>query len=318
MTSYRIWIPSLQKYIRMYELNCEQFRNILKVVDENEELDFILNEILINNLYNTSYKLSDFTIIDKFVIFLQLRIRSCGSKLKLVRICDKCDERTDINIDLNDTINILSPKIDKSFGKYFSYPNIEIFCDLPSIKYDDNQNSDNGDLSKKIDNYLYSFIKTIKIKDTIINLEDLKNNEKIKVCESIPFSIINEIRQESVDVINQLLYETLFISNVCKNNNCKNPFTLNLDVNHINDIIRILFSDTSALNLLIKYVNLSTNSHLDFQFYKNISPAELDIISDMIQKSNSRSEEPSSKEVDLFEEYRNQTKDMKESPSEFD
>ena len=66
----------------------------------------------------------------------------------------------------------------------------------------------------------------------------------------------------------------------------------------------------------MKYINLSSTSHLDFSFYKNISPLELELLSKMVQ--DSQKEEPSgNKEINLFEDYRSQTEGMIESPSEF-
>jgi hypothetical protein len=317
MTSYRIWIPSKQKYIRMFELNCEQYRNILKILDEDEEFDFFLNEILINNFYKCDYKLSDFTILDKFVIFLQLKIRSCGEKLSLTRVCDKCGEKTNINIDLNDTINKLAPFIDKKFEKSFDFQNIKIICDIPSLKENDNNDFLKTDFNRKLDFYLYSFFKTLKIKDQIISLNDFEEKEKFQICDSIPFSLMNYIRENYLNTINSDLLNVIFLDNVCKNQSCQSKFSVNLDVNNINDIIRILFSDDSPLNVLVKYANLSSNYHFDYNFYKNISPNELKIMNKMLENSNKNPENEQPKEMDFFEQYRNQTKDMKETPSEF-
>lgn len=317
MTSYRIWIPSKQKYVRMYELNCEQYRNILKVLDEDEELDFALNSVIKTNLFDSNYKLSDFTIIDKFVIFLQLKIRSCGGKLSLVRICDKCDEKTNILVDLNDIVNKLAPFIDKNFGYTFNFNNMNIFCDIPSVRENDDADSNKIDINKKLDFYLYSFIKTLKIGEKSIDLENFQENEKIKICETLPFPIMNHIKENYLSVINSNLLNVIFLDTVCKNKNCKNDFKINLDINHVNDLIRILFSDDSSLNILVRYANLSTNSHFDFNFYKNISPNELKILNKMIEDSNKQNDDPQPKEMDFFEQYRNQTNGMQESPSEF-
>jgi hypothetical protein len=318
MTSYRVWVPSKQKYVRIYELNCEQFRNILKVIDEEQELDFILTDILEKNICDSSYKIEDFTVIDKFIIYLQLRIRSCGPNLNLVRICDKCDEKTKLNINLNNIIDKLAPVVDCSFQKTFTFLNSEIECDLSYISRNDNLEYDRSDYNKRLDKYLFSFIKTMKFLNSDIKI-DLRNIDEIsknQICEAIPFEIINTIKNEYIDKINETLYNTLFIDSVCKNENCKSVFSVNLDINNINDIIRILFSDSSALNILIKYINLSSTSHFDFSFYKNISPLELNILVKMIE--DSQKEEPSSnKEMNLFEEYRSQTDGMQQTPSEF-
>ena len=318
MTSYRVWVPSKQRYVRIHELNCEQFRNILKVLEEESEFDFILNEILKSNLYDSFYKIEDFTVIDKFVIYLQLRIRSCGPNLNLVRVCDKCDEKTKLNINLNNIIDKLAPVIDQSFQETFSFSNSEIECDLSYISHNDNSQYDRSDYNKRLDQYLFSFIKTMKFHNSniVVDFRNLDEISKSKICETIPFEIINTIKNEYVDKINETLYKTLFIDSVCKNQNCKSVFSVNLDVNNINDLIRILFSDSSALNILVKYINLSSTSHLDFSFYKNISPLELDLLAKMIE-DNQKEEPSNNREINMFEEYRSQTEGMNESPSEF-
>ena len=77
-----------------------------------------------------------------------------------------------------------------------------------------------------------------------------------------------------------------------------------------------MFSDSSAINILVKYINLSSTSHLDFNFYKNISPLELNILAKMME--DSQKDEPSNnREMNLFEEYRSQTEGMEQTPSEF-
>ena len=317
MTSYRIWVPSKQRYIRMFEINCEQYRNILKVLEEDAEFDFILNDILVKNIQNEKFKISDFTIIDKFVIFLQLKIRSCGSDLKLVRVCEKCNEKTNITINLNNVISRLAPSIDKSFVKTFIYQNTEIVCDIPSITQNDLFDFDVTDINNRINFYLYSFIKNIKISNTVVNLENISENDKIKICEQLPFTIINEIKNEFVNRLSKILTDQIFFDSVCGNRICGNKFSINLDIQNMNDIIQILFRDESASNILMKYANLTMNANLDFNFYKNISPAELNILNKVIEDANKTEDTPSNKEIDMFDQYRNQTKHMQETTSEF-
>lgn len=318
MTSYRVWIPSKQKYIRINELNCEQFRNILKVLDEDSEFDYILNDILKTNIFDSSIQLEDFTVIDKFIIYIQLRIRSCGPNLNLIRICDKCSEKTKLNINLNRIIEEIAPVVDRSFKKDFFHADYKIECDLSHINHDDNVENFHNDYNRRLERYLFSFIKKIefKEKDVVVDFRALNENDKNKVCETLPFEVINLIKTEYIDQINETLFNTLFINNECKNQNCKNPFSVNLDVNNINDLIKILFSDSSSLNILVKYINLSSTSHFDFSFYKHISPIELDLLCKMIENSQ-KEESSNNKEINLFEDYRSQTENMIESPSEF-
>ena len=190
MTSYRVWIPSKQKYIRIYELNCEQFRSIVKVIDDEPEFDFIIKDTLQKLIYDKEINIEDFSILDLFTIYLQLKIRSCGPKLKLTSICTKCDSKSNINIDLNNLINSLATHIDRSFESSFSYNNISVTCDVPYVNVREENFSTVTDINKNIDNYLYSFIKGLTINNNYIDLKNLKFDEKINICQNLPFNIL--------------------------------------------------------------------------------------------------------------------------------
>jgi hypothetical protein len=58
------------------------------------------------------------------------------------------------------------------------------------------------------------------------------------------------------------------------------------------------------------------NCHFDYNFYKNLSPGELDIVTNML-KSSEKDNTKSSKDINLFEEYNVNAAGMVESPSEF-
>lgn len=318
MTSYRTWIPSKQEYVRIKEINCEQYRNILKVLDEEEELDFVLSDTIRENLCSEKYTVSDFTVIDKFVIFIQLRIRSCGADLSLVRVCDKCGEKTSVKINLNKSIDALAPLLDKDFKQVFAFNGMQITCDVPPIKTQDNEERKHT-LDQRLNSGLFSFIQKIKISDNIVNLNDFSEDEKIAICENLPFPVINHIRLEYIDKINNSLFETMFINNICKNNSCKEKFSLNLNIENMNEVIRVLFSDSTAVNVLIKYANVCAASHIGFDFFKNVSPSELNILSKLIEEENKRAteSEQSNNEIDMFDQYRSSTTHMTETPSEF-
>lgn len=319
MTSYRIWIPSKQKYIRMYELNCEQYRNIVKVIDDEPEFDFAIKDTLQKLVYDKDINIEDFSILDLFTIYLQLKIRSCGPRLKLTSVCSKCDTKTNINIDLNNLINSLAEHIDRSFESSFSYNNIIVTCDVPYINVKEENFSTVSDINKNIDNYLYSFIKGLTINNHYIDLKNLKFDEKINICQNLPFNILNNIKNEYIEQVHSTLSNLFILDMKCKNESCKNPLSLNLDINNINDVIKILFRDSSALNILMDYTGIASNTHLNFDFFKNISPIELECIRKSVEDSLKEQEsQPQNNEpVDFFEKYRAQTAGMVESPSEF-
>jgi hypothetical protein len=302
----------------MYEFDCEQYRNILKVIDDDPEFDFLLKQTLISLLYDKSLSIEEFTILDLFVIFLQLKIRSCGASLKLTSVCPKCETKTKANIDLNNLIDRLAVHIDRSFERSFTNNNITVICDMPYVNLNEENFSTVSDLNKNIDNYLFSFIKSLLIGEKLIDIKNLKFEEKILICQNLPFNLLNDIKDNYIENIHSIISNLFILDIKCKNETCKEPLNFNLDINNINDVIKVLFRDSSSLSMIMDYAGISSNIHLGFEFFRNISPIELSLIKKSVEESlKEDSSPPSNEPIDLFEKYRLETAGMVETPSEF-
>lgn len=318
MTSYRIWIPSRQTYIRMYEMNCEQYRNVLKTLEDDIDFEFAINQLIVSNQCDKSTNLQSLTIIDKFTIILQLKIHSCNSKLNLTRVCDKCDTKTDFSMDLNVIIDSLAVGIDRSFEEVFNFSSMTVICDIPCINFNEDFSYDKTAYDSLIDDYMYSFIKSIKLNDNFIDFNEMLRSDKLKICENIPFEIMTRVKIDYIDSIHKIFQDLLIVSVPCNNTLCKDSIVMNFNVNNMTDILKILFRDTSSINMLGQYAGISSNYHLDYNFYKNICPAELDTMYNMISQSkkSSENENLTHHDVDLFENYNSTGK--VELPSEFE
>lgn len=319
MSSCRIWIPTKQKYERYSEINCEQYRDLLKSIDDDDDFHYNLNQILFDNTIDKSINLNQYTIIDRFIIFLQLKIHSYGSQLKLTRICDQCETQTKFTIDLNKIIDILASVVDKSFRQSILVNNTEIVCDIPMLDLSEASQARKIDMDERLEKYLFSFIHNILIKGYDTNLGSHDEETRTLVCRELPYSTILKIKESFIEPIHKSFKDLLLISSKCSNINCSDKLVLNFDINNIVDAIRILFKDDSAINMLSQYANISSRCHFDYNLYKNITPQELNIIYDMVSKSESANIESSKpdKEFDLSEEYHSQTEGMVETASEF-
>lgn len=320
MTINRIWIPSLQKFIKMKEMSCEDRRFILKSIDDDADFDLALHNFLERNILEPDFKIEEINIIDKFVSILQSRVHACGDKLKLNRICEKCDTKTDFVIDLNNLLDNMSV-LDKPFEKIldsgtYTHPSYSITMDFPSA----NEYLWAGKDSERT---ITSCIKNLRSgNDTrlLMNMKNMDYDKKHEVCGKLPWFLwnkagtyVNSLR----NVVNKIRIADL----VCSNDKCKDETSLNMDLDNLLDLAKIIFKDSSIQSVLGQYTNVSMNCHFDYNFYKNLSPLELDIISNML-KGDSGSESPpiqksENGELDLFEQYRYQTAGMVESPSEF-
>ena len=318
MTVYRIWIPSKQKYFKFKEINVEQYRNVLKCIDDDFDFEYSINELLKSNCTEDKFSLSSLTIIDRFVAILQLKIHSCGSQLNLTRICDKCQTKTNFSINLNDLIDKLATKVDRSFEKEYNTAPFIINCDVPCIKEDD-LNLDKNNIHNRVDLYMYSFIKRLTINDNHVNLDDFSYEDRIQVCNNIPFSIINYIKNDYIDSIHSMFSDLLIKDAVCSSDDCKDVLSIKFDITSLTDAIKLLFRDSSNTSILSQYASLGMNCHFDFEFYKNICPAELNIIDNMVKNSlkTVEQEQTTNNDINLFEEYPLNNEGTVEYPSEF-
>lgn len=319
MTFYKIWIPSQQKYSRFKEINTEQYRTILKCIDDDVDFEYTINDLLIENCKDQFFNIQSLTIIDRFILLLQLKIHSCGSIMELTRICDKCQEKTNFSVDLNLLINNLAEKIDCSFEKQYDFSDIKIICDVPLI-YDDFIHLDKNNINEKINFYMYSFIKKVIIKDKCIDLYKFSFDERIKICSNISLSIMNYIKTHHIDKLHMLLSDMLISDTICSNSKCKDLLSIKFDITNLTDVVKLLFRDSSNSSILSQYINLSMNCHLDYNFYKNICPAELTIVENLVKNSIRKPEEQekTNNDINLFEQYKIKDQQMIESPSEFE
>jgi hypothetical protein len=319
MTSKKIWIPSIQEFKLFQELTVIQYKDLHKQMGDKEDFIGMLNSLLASN-GPWRFDTNSLTIIDRFVIFLYLKIYSCGKDLPFTRICDKCNTETSKSFDLNNMLDTIAPVVDRSFKSVFPFKNYQIICDIPNIACADSYIQDIDDINDQLDNYLFSHIRGVVINKNIFNTNSQKDMKA--VLPHILMSDILSIKDKFIDPLYKSFTDLSLMEMHCSNDKCKSEiFKLNFSTGNITDIIKILYNDDSLDNILSIITDVSANYHLDYKFYENISPLELDIIFAKLIKSH-QSEAPKeqiqeNQSTDLFDQYRSETKGMVEQPSEF-
>lgn len=322
--SFNIWVPSLQTFIRFYELSVSQYKTILKALFDND-VDFIftLNNIIEQNIINyPAY--NKLTTIDRFVIFLALKIHSCSSIIVLSSKCEKCLTTSTIKMDLNTLIDNLATRIDKSFRKIIEYSHFIVECDIPTIETDYKiheysllHNIDKTSIDNKLNNYILTHIKEIYIDDKAINNNKLTYPERLAVLDKLPAKLLINIQEHFLKDIHALVADFDFMKIQCTGKKCEEIVDIKFDINNINDIIKIIYKDHSFESILMEMANISSQTYLGGEFLSNIAPVELHMLSDKLEKTEKSNVPQQPKERDLFDEYREQTNTMIESPSEF-
>ena len=194
--SSKIFLPILNEEIRYLNLNNHNYLDILKFITNNDDeglinyFDNILLEKIINK--NLVIKLS---VVEKFLILLDLRSILLGDKLQLVN-------KENINIDLS--ISSIRDNLIKNINsieliKFIDYNNIQLCLSMP--KSFDVEN---------IDKIYKEIIDKIKIDEDIIDFYDLTDEDKDTIISNLPANLAQELLQyieycqelsENIDII---------------------------------------------------------------------------------------------------------------------
>lgn len=322
-SSHNIWIPSLQNTLRFRDLDFEQHKCIIKILDD-DDLEFIstLNEIIHENLVS-EFDANRLTTLDRFIIFLSLKINSCGSEIVLSKKCDKCDEVTNVKMDLNMLVDNIAPNIDRKFTSYLQFEQFGAVCDIPTIKteyeiytFNHLRNIEFRSFDFNLNNYVFSHITDITIGSQRINMNDIAHEHRMTILNKIPAGLTRKIQNEFLSVIHESVLDIDFLKIICKE--CKEEFEIKFDINNINDVLKVIYKDDSLENLLHTLINVSSQTYLG-SYIGKLSPLEVNSINKILQKSQKESEESqrNPKDIDLFTKYRDETSHMDESPSEF-
>lgn len=284
-----IWIPSLQTHKRFFDLNIQQYKNILKTVEETHNYNFcyITNEIIKENI-NDDLDFNILTILDKFIILLYLKINNVNETLRLSKECEKCKNIVETDTDLLEFVQVVGNNLDQNFQKNIFCPvsddiGFEVVCDIPSCTYEykfykncADLNVDILDIHANIDHRSYKFIKNMRLytpeKTEIIY--DVNDNaiSSPKILDMLPACVRNTIEKEYIAAAAKNFSFLELVKFDCKKCGHQAPLLLNLE--SITFISKILFKDYDTLNLEKDFFNLSSVAHLNAAYLADLTPKE--------------------------------------------
>lgn len=177
--SSKLFLPVLKEEIRYLNLNNNNYLDILKFVTNNDDeglidyFDNILQEKILNKKL-----VSKLSIIEKFLILLDLRSILLGDKLQLIN-------KENINIDLS--ISSIRDNLIKNINnieliKHIDYNNIRLCLSTP--KSFDVEN---------IDKIYKEIIDKIKIDEEIIDFYSLTEDDKDHIINNLPANLAQEL-----------------------------------------------------------------------------------------------------------------------------
>ena len=141
--------------------------------EETEQATSSMLELIKNCVFNLDKigKLEDLPMMDLEYLFVQIRIKSVGETVEVTIPCDKCEETTDVSIDL--TTATMSDKVPDSkielldgIGITLTYPTISNIEEIEDIKQ-----------TQAVFDLIYNSIETIYNGDEVFTKDDIERKE---------------------------------------------------------------------------------------------------------------------------------------------
>jgi len=210
------WVPSLNKTIKLKELNTKQQRNIIEsvfdVIEEKSPFSKTLFDIISENCLEEPNVVKHLTVIDKVCLAFYIR-KQLSDTIKIV-FQETPKIEADINIDdILEKFKSFEHPEEETITHVLDSVKIEVDIKPATIQEDSNfdisifkSNKETDELEKYKNivgsaflNEVAKNIKEIKINDNLFNYNDLSIDNKIKVVEKLPASLIKNILDKTMD-----------------------------------------------------------------------------------------------------------------------
>lgn len=284
-----VWIPSLQDFKRFAEITTRDLRILARTLDNELEFIYTMNELLAEKSL-TNININELTLIDKYVICITLRIFSMGDTIPLKAQCSTCGLSVDHMMNVNDFMTSGLDVLDKKYFMEITDGSFVVGVGMPTIgtEFDIVKNLEINKIKRNsVDSELIhktlSYIQTLKIKDTVINLADIEFDNLLEIYKKLPGTILNKIQDEFIKPIADTITPKLFEIE-CKTKGCK-PIVADLRLENINDIVRLIFR-ASPGDILEEIFLLGKLGSMDPFYIDSLTPAEKDVIIMLQNKSN--------------------------------
>lgn len=189
--TYRVYVPSHEKYYRYDTFDNTEYLAIIKYIQNNdtEQIVSFFHRLITDHCHD-SIDISSLNCVDKFVILLNIRIMSIADRLEITTKVESGPEKVknNVSIDLYDILD-----------KVTNHPNnksIEVNVENMSVEVGLPLNLYNSNLDDLIVNVLLS----LNAKDKKYDLTTLSSEEKNELLDNLP----GDILQQSISYIKNI------------------------------------------------------------------------------------------------------------------
>jgi hypothetical protein len=191
-----IKIPSTGKICKFKSITVKQHKDIIKCALDGIEGSIRLNSIFNSIIKENSVEPVSFKLSDRNYILVQLRKANVGPIIKI----------DNIEYDLNELPSNVTISTDKS--NTLSYQNITVTVEIPTLDFENqvierclaeivktkNETKQENDYITTLLTYeMIKFVDTIKIDDTLIDLNQYNISERKSILDNIPLKLNNDI-----------------------------------------------------------------------------------------------------------------------------
>ena len=195
-----VFVPSLKKKVRTKPLNLKQQKDLISSALDGLKgtLDFnrTLNKIIIENS-----GLSDLKIYDKLPFIVALRKHALGNKVGKIELQSILNNIKNIPLNVKDEATI-------------KQGTLKLTLKIPTLreenmllnKCEQEINTEQELLKEGIGKlYIYEILKhinTIQVDDDVIDLDDIRIHERVKLVEKLPLSVYSKL-SDFIETINK-------------------------------------------------------------------------------------------------------------------
>jgi len=277
----------LQSSVNFKELTLNQYRQLLKCFigdDISPAFIFSNTNSIIKELTDlTQYQIDNLSFLDYCILLFYIRLVSIGDTVFLTV---ETPENKQLKIDLR-TSKVIE-QITKSKVIDLLQPEINDHCEiefrLPSIK-------EILFLEQEEDLYnIYTFfLKTLKISNTIINLEDFSYKDREEIIQKIPIRVMTSLTKRTHSLIETC--NEINLLDFLKSKTFDKKLILTLNSQLISFVIKLIYN-TSLESVYDFMFALSKFANLSCSFLDECSPGEFFLFSKKLEEVSFKQTQP--------------------------
>ena len=210
--SFEVYLPSLQRSVLFKQLNTEQLKKILKTIIDspihNTEFIITFNSIIKDNILDDSVNVEELNVFDKTLILIKTRIESISPEYTFNLNDEEKVQLEEFKVNVADVYNKFIKSSPVYSTEVVKSNNCELEISLPTLETENKLEKElyknvkleittpaelRNTIGETFINELTKYIVSIKVNESIIDLNQHNFKTRIKLVEQLPTTCINGV-----------------------------------------------------------------------------------------------------------------------------